>query len=172
MDALTKLSYGLYVTGVETVHGFGGSVVDAIAQISLGDPPRVAFGSMNKNFTTESIRQTGEFTLSVLGQDIDPFVIANFGFQSARDPEVKKWDNVKHGTYDGLPVLDGAIAAIRLSVEKIIPYDTHTLFIAAVKDARLGESDAEPLLYADYLKNRKGEVFAAFERYKQGLAAG
>jgi flavin reductase (DIM6/NTAB) family NADH-FMN oxidoreductase RutF len=105
--ALFKLSYGLYVTGVETENGPGGSVVDSVAQVSHGDPQRVALGSMNKNFTTESIKRTGEFTLSVLGQDIDPFVIANFGFQSARDPAIKKWDNVGHSVKDGLPVLDG-----------------------------------------------------------------
>jgi flavin reductase (DIM6/NTAB) family NADH-FMN oxidoreductase RutF len=166
--ALYKLSYGLYVTGVETANGYGGSVVDSIAQVSHGDPMRIAFGSMNKNFTTESIRQTGEFTLSVLGQDIDPFVIANFGFQSARDPEVRKWGNVKHTVKDGLPVLDGALSAIKLNVEEIIAYDTHTLFIGAVKDAWLGESEAAPLLYAEYLQNRKDEVFAAFTEYKKG----
>jgi flavin reductase (DIM6/NTAB) family NADH-FMN oxidoreductase RutF len=163
--ALYKLSYGLYVTGVETANGLGGSVVDSIAQISHGDPQRIAFGSMNNNFTTESIRQSGEFTLSVLGQDIDPFVIANFGFQSARDPQIKKWDNVKHTIKDGLPTLDGALSFIRLNVEEITVYDTHTLFIAAVRDAWLGESDAKPLLYAEYLSDRKDEVFAAFEAY-------
>ncbi|MDR1496194.1 MAG: flavin reductase family protein, partial [Clostridiales Family XIII bacterium] len=150
-----------------TENGFGGSVVDSVAQVSLGDPMRVAFGSMDKNFTTESIRRTGEFTLSVLGQDVDPFVIANFGFQSARDPKIKKWDNVKHSVRDGLPVLDGAISFIRLSVEEIIIYDTHTLFLNAVKDAWLGDSEAAPLLYADYLQNRKDEVFAAFAKYKE-----
>jgi flavin reductase (DIM6/NTAB) family NADH-FMN oxidoreductase RutF len=165
--ALYKLSYGLYVTGVETVNGFGGSVVDSVSQISHGDPPRIAFGSMNKNFTTESIRQSGEFTMSVLGQEIDPFVIANFGFQSARDPQIKKWDNVKHTISDGLPVLDDAISYIRLCVEEITVYDTHTLFIATVKDAWLGESEAAPLLYAEYLSGRKDEVFAAFETYKR-----
>jgi flavin reductase (DIM6/NTAB) family NADH-FMN oxidoreductase RutF len=51
-------------------------------------------------------------------------------------------------------------------VEEVISYDTHTLFIGAVKDAWLGESDAAPLLYADYLANKKNEVFAAFEKYK------
>jgi flavin reductase (DIM6/NTAB) family NADH-FMN oxidoreductase RutF len=165
-NALFKLSYGLYVTGVETANGPGGSVVDSIAQVSHGDPQRVAFGSMNKNFTTEAIRQSGEFTLSVLGQDIDPFVIANFGFQSARDPAIKKWDNVKHTVKDGLPVLEGAIAYIRLQTEEIITYDTHTLFIGAVKDAWLGETKSPPLLYADYLENKKNEVFAAFEAFK------
>jgi flavin reductase (DIM6/NTAB) family NADH-FMN oxidoreductase RutF len=169
--ALYKLSYGLYVTGVETENGLGGSVVDSVAQVSHGDPPRVAFGSMNRNFTTESIRRTGEFTLSVLGQDVDPFVIANFGFQSARDPAVKKWDNVAHTISDGLPVLDGAIAFVRLGVEEIITYDTHTLFLCAVKDAQLGEDGADPLLYAEYLQGRKDEVFAAFDRYKKGLGA-
>jgi flavin reductase (DIM6/NTAB) family NADH-FMN oxidoreductase RutF len=122
---------------------------------------------MNKNFTTESIRRSGEFTLSVLGQDIDPFVIANFGFQSARDPQIKKWNNVRHTIKDGLPTLDDALSFIRLSVEEIIVYDTHTLFLAAIKDAWLGTSNAAPLLYAEYLAGKKNEVFAAFEAYKK-----
>jgi flavin reductase (DIM6/NTAB) family NADH-FMN oxidoreductase RutF len=165
--ALYKLSYGLYVTGVATANGPGGSVVDSVAQVSHGDPQRVILGSMNKNYTTEAIRQSGEFTLSVLGEDIDPFVIANFGFRSARDPEVRKWDEVKHGDMGGLPVLDGALSHMLLEVEEIITYDTHTVFIGAVKDAQLGGSDAAPLIYADYLANRKDEVFAAFDAYKK-----
>jgi flavin reductase (DIM6/NTAB) family NADH-FMN oxidoreductase RutF len=167
--ALFKFSYGLFVTGVETPDGFGGSVVDAVSQISHGDPIRVAFGSMNKNYTTEAIRRTGEFTLSVLGQDVDPFVIGNFGFQSARDPDVHKWDNVKHTVNDGLPVLDGALSYVRLRVEQAIGYDTHTLFLAAVRDAWLGGSDAEPLLYAEYLSGYKDKVFAAFAEWKNKL---
>jgi flavin reductase (DIM6/NTAB) family NADH-FMN oxidoreductase RutF len=161
------MSYGLYVTGVETRNGLGGSVVDAVSQISSGDPARIAFGSMNKNFTTESIRQSGEFTLSVLGQDVAPFAIANFGFQSARDPAVRKWDNVGHTMKDGLPVLDGALSYVRLSVEQVNVYDTHTLFICAAKDAWLGDSTAAPLLYADYLSTRKDEVFEAFAEWKK-----
>jgi flavin reductase (DIM6/NTAB) family NADH-FMN oxidoreductase RutF len=165
--ALYKLSYGLYVTGVETANGLGGSGVDSVAQISHGVTPRIAFGSMNNNFTTESIRQSGEFTLSVLGRDVEPFVIGNFGFQSARDPQVKKWGNVRHTIKDGLPVLDAALSFMRLSVEEIIAYDTHTLFLAAVRDMWLGESEAAPLLYAEYLSGRKNEVFAAFAEYKK-----
>jgi flavin reductase (DIM6/NTAB) family NADH-FMN oxidoreductase RutF len=167
--ALFKFSYGLYVTGVETPNGFGGSVVDSISQISHGDPLRVACGSMNKNYTTEAIRRTGEFTLSVLGQDIDPFVIGNFGFQSARDPDVHKWDNVKHTVHDGLPILDGALSYVRLSVEEITVYDTHTLFLSTVKDAWLGVSDASPLIYAEYLDGYKDKVFAAFAEWKKKL---
>jgi flavin reductase (DIM6/NTAB) family NADH-FMN oxidoreductase RutF len=168
--ALFKMSYGLYITGVETPNGLGGSVVDAVAQVSHGDPLRVTLGSMNKNYTTEAIRQSGAFTLSVLGQDVDPFAIANFGFQSARDPAVKKWDNVKHTLIDGLPVLDGALSYVRIDVEEIIAYDTHTLFIGAVKDAWLGESAADPLLYAEYLSTRKNEVFEAFAEYNKANA--
>jgi flavin reductase (DIM6/NTAB) family NADH-FMN oxidoreductase RutF len=161
------MSYGLYVTGVSTQNGFGGSVVDSLSQISSGDPCRLALGSMNKNYTTESIRQSGEFTVSVLGQDVDPFVIANFGFQSARDQSVHKWDNVKHEVKDGLPVLDGALSYMRLGVEQVIVYDTHTLFIAQVKDAWLGASESVPLLYASYLSTFKDEVFAAFADWKK-----
>jgi flavin reductase (DIM6/NTAB) family NADH-FMN oxidoreductase RutF len=165
--ALYKMSYGLYVTGVATPNGMGGSVVDSLSQVSHGEPLRVALGSMNKNYTTEAIRQTGEFTVSVLGQDIDPFVIANFGFRSARDAGIKKWDCVKHSVKDGLPVLDGALSYMRLAVEEVSVYDTHTLFIAAVKDAWLGESEAPPLLYAEYLTSFKDKVFSAFADWKK-----
>jgi flavin reductase (DIM6/NTAB) family NADH-FMN oxidoreductase RutF len=169
MKALYQLSYGLYVTGVETEHGFGGSTVDSVAQVSHGDPPRVILGSMNKNYTTESIVRTGAFTISVLGEDIDPFVVGNFGFQSARDPSVLKWNNVRHTVMDGLPTLDDALSCMRLKVEEINRYDTHTMFVCTVEDAWIGEDEADPLLYADYLANRKDAVFAAFAEYKNKI---
>jgi flavin reductase (DIM6/NTAB) family NADH-FMN oxidoreductase RutF len=168
IKAVNKLSYGLYVTGVDTANGLGGSVVDSVAQVSSGDPVRVVLGSMKKNFTTESIRNTGEFTLSVLGQNVDPFVIANFGFQSARDPAVDKWGNVGHFMRDGLPFLDGAISYMRLRVEDMKEYDTHTVFTGVVADAWLGDEVCAPLIYADYFTHMKNDVFAAFEKYKAG----
>jgi flavin reductase (DIM6/NTAB) family NADH-FMN oxidoreductase RutF len=168
--ALYRLSYGLYVTGVETEHGFGGSVVDSFAQISHGDPPRVILGSMNKNYTTESICHTHRFSVSVLGEDVDPFVIGNFGFQSARDPAVQKWNKVRHTVRDGLPTLDDALSCMLLKVEEMNRYDTHTLFVCTVENAWLGESEADPLLYADYLADRKDAVFAAFAEYQKRSA--
>ena len=163
--ALFKLSYGLYVIGVKNdTSEFGGCVVDALAQISSGEPERVAVSCMKNNNTPAKIRQNGEFTISVLGSNVEPFIISCFGFQSSKD--VDKWSLVAHTVKDGLPVLDNAIAYMRCKVESINEYDTHTLFIATVEDAWNGVKE-EPLLYADYHKTHKALAAEAFAEYKK-----
>lgn len=161
--ALFRLSYGLYVVGVKNGESYGGSVVDAFAQVGSGKTPMVVISCMNINNTTSLIEKSGEFTVSVLATDVDPFVIANFGFQSSRDTE--KWKNVPHVIVNGLPVLTDAAAYLRCKVESVTKLDTHDLYLCSVEDAWLGEG--EPLLYADYqkpqLKNAVREAFAAFK---------
>ncbi len=163
--ALFKLSYGLYVIGVKNdTSEFGGCIVDALAQISSGEPERIAVSCMKNNNTPAKIRETGEFTVSVLGTDVAPFIISCFGFQSSKD--VDKWALVPHTVKNGLPVVDNAIAYIRCKVESIHEYDTHTLFIATVEDAWNGVND-EPLLYADYHKTHKALAAETFTEYKK-----
>ncbi len=162
--ALFKLSYGLYVVGVKNdTSDFGGCIVDALAQISSGEPERIAVSCMKDNNTPAKIRENGEFTVSVLGANVDPFIISCFGFQSSRD--VDKWSLVSHSFKDGLPVVDNAVAYMRCKVESVNEYDTHVLFIATVEDAWNGVDD-EPLLYADYHKTHKSLAAAAFSEYK------
>jgi flavin reductase (DIM6/NTAB) family NADH-FMN oxidoreductase RutF len=90
--ALYKITYGLYVVGSQIDGKDAGCVVDAFIQ-STGSPvPTVILCSIQANQTNAAIKQTGEFTVSVLSKDVDPFVIGNFGFQSGRDND--KWANV------------------------------------------------------------------------------
>jgi flavin reductase (DIM6/NTAB) family NADH-FMN oxidoreductase RutF len=165
INAVLKMSYGLYVLGVQTDRGFGGQIIDSVAQVSMAERPNVALASMVKNYSNEMIKKNGELTLSVLGTDFDPFVIGNFGFQSGRD--VDKWANVPHTVVDGLPVLDGAIAHLRLKVLSQTEVTTHTLFLTETLDAWLGKSSAGPLIYGDYLNNYKDAAFEAFNRFKE-----
>jgi flavin reductase (DIM6/NTAB) family NADH-FMN oxidoreductase RutF/rubredoxin len=165
VTALFKLSYGLYVAGVKTDAGLGGCIVDAVAQVAAGDPPNVIVSCMKKNYTNECIKKTGEFTLSVLPVDADPFVVANFGFQSARD--AAKWDNVPHTIKDGLPLLDGASAYIRLRVVDRKELVTHTLFICDVIDAENGENTAKSLIFGDYQAAMKTAASEAFKKFKE-----
>jgi flavin reductase (DIM6/NTAB) family NADH-FMN oxidoreductase RutF len=162
-SALYKLTYGLYVVGVKTEIGYGGSIVDAVAQVSAGEPPMIILSSMKRNLTNERIHAEGSFTLSVLPGDVDPFVVANFGFQSARD--VDKWANVPHTMKDGLPVLDGAAAYLRCKVVDLREFDTHTMFITETADAWIGLAESAPLVYADYLRDMKDAAFAAFQKF-------
>jgi flavin reductase (DIM6/NTAB) family NADH-FMN oxidoreductase RutF/rubredoxin len=163
--ALFKLSYGLYVVGVKTEKGLGGCIVDAVGQVAAGDNPIVILACMKKNYTNESIGKTKEFTLSVLPADADPFVIGNFGFQSGRDAD--KWANVPHTLKDGLPLLNDAVAWLRLRVTDSKDFPTHTLFICEVADAELGASTAKPLIFGDYQATMKAATSAAFTKFKE-----
>ncbi|MDR3337545.1 MAG: flavin reductase [Treponema sp.] len=162
--ALFKLSYGLYVVGVKTEKGLGGCVVDALAQVSMGEPPNVILSCMKKNYTNECIKKAREFTLSVLSVEVDPFVIANFGFQSARD--AAKWENVPHTIKDGLPLLDGAAAYLRLKVIDEKEFSTHTMFICEVTDAENG-ANAASLIFGDYQAAMKAAAGEAFKQFKE-----
>jgi flavin reductase (DIM6/NTAB) family NADH-FMN oxidoreductase RutF len=128
--AFHKISYGLYVVGTEIDGKYAGSVVDAFIQ-STSNPPTVILCSIKANQTNEAIKQRGEFTVSVLGEDIDPFVIANFGFQSGRN--VDKWANVPHKIVDGLPVLEKAVAFLRCKVTEAKELSTHTSAMSTMR---------------------------------------
>ncbi|MDR0356767.1 MAG: flavin reductase family protein [Clostridiales Family XIII bacterium] len=165
--ALYKLSYGLYTAGVKTPRGYGGCIIDAVAQVSAGAQPIIAVGSMKNNYTNECIKAEQEFTLSVLAEGTDPFIIANFGFQSARVAD--KWTNAPHTVRDGLPVLDGAVSYLRLRLFEKKELATHTLFLCDVTDAWLGDNERRPLIYGDYLRDMKDAAMEAFKRYKASI---
>ena len=162
--AFSKLTYGLYVAGVKDPAGrFCGSLVDAVAQVAMGSRPYVALGSMNKNYTTEVLLQTGLFTLSVLPADAEPFVLADFGFQTGRN--IDKWANVAFEVYHDLPVLKSSVARLLCRVDSMRVFETHHLFISEIIEA--DHIGGEPLIYADYFTRLKGPVAEAFKIYKQ-----
>jgi flavin reductase (DIM6/NTAB) family NADH-FMN oxidoreductase RutF/rubredoxin len=150
---------------LKTANGFGGCIIDALAQVSSGNIPVIAAASMKNNLTNERIKAEKEFTISVLGENINPFVIANFGFQSARDAD--KWANVAHTMKDNLPVLDGAISYLRCRMTDLKELETHTLFFCEVVDAWNGSSQDKPLIYGDYQKVMKNAAVEAFKKFKE-----
>ncbi len=165
--ALHRVSYGLYVTGVQQGDGFGGCVVDAFMQ-TTDTPATALLCSMQRTFSNALIKEHGRFTVSVLPANVDPLVIANFGFQSARTAD--KWANVAHTMHDGLPALDCACAGMLLRVTDLRELATHTLFFCDIEDAWVGAG--EPLLYAEYQRSMKPATLAAFQALQQRQKAG
>ena len=161
--ALYNISYGLYVVGTKMDGKNAGCVVDAFIQSTSSPVPTVILCSIQANQTNAAIKQTGEFMISILGKDVDPFVIGNFGFQSGRD--VDKWANVPYELVDGLPVLEKAVAYLRCKVTDYKELSTHTAFFCEVTEAVTGEG--EPLIYGDYQKNMKPKTLEVFKQYKQ-----
>lgn len=160
--ALFNISYGLYVVGTKLDGKNAGCIVDAFIQSTSEPKPTVILCSIVKNQTNAAIKQTGEFTVSVLGSDCDPFLIGNFGFQSGRD--VDKWANVPHRMVDGLPTLESAVAYFRCKVTDQKEIGTHTVFFADVVDAWTGSG--APLIYGEYQKSMKSAAMNAFKSYK------
>ncbi len=160
--ALNKITYGLFVTGVQDTNWYGGNIIDAFMQVTL-DPQTVMYSAMNKNRTTEILLEKGEFTVSVLPADVHPFIISNFGFQSSRKAD--KWANVPFDTSGGLPILKDAAAYYRCKVIDSRDLKTHTLFFCDVVESWLGEK--ESLVYADYQKSMKGTAMSSFMEFQK-----
>ena len=172
IEALAKkLTYGLHVIGVkDSLNGgrFAGFVIDAVCQVSSGQEPVVLCSVMNKNYSKDCIERERVFNLSVLPDDIDPFVLANFGFQSSKD--VSKWDNVAYELKQGLPIIPAAITWTQMNVTDIKVFDTHTAFFCVPSVAEYLNEEKNPVRYADYFTTLKDPAFAAFQAYKAKLA--
>lgn len=163
LKALYKISYGLYVIGSRLDGKDTGCAVDAFIQSTNSPVPTVILCSIQANQTNAAIKQTGEFTVSILAADVDPFVVANFGYQSGRNAD--KWANVAHKRVNDLPVLEKAAAYLRCRVTDQKELSTHTAFFCEVIDAWQGEG--EPLIYGDYQNNMKTKAQEAFKKYKE-----
>jgi len=161
--ALYKISYGLYVVGTKFDGKYVGCIVDAFIQSTSSPVPTVILCSIQANQTNAAIKQTGEFTVSVLGTDVNPFVIGNFGFQSSRNAD--KWSNVPHKIADGLPVLESAVAYLRCKVTDSKELSTHTAFFCEVTDAWQGEG--ELIIYGNYQKDMKAKAMESFKSFRE-----
>ena len=153
-DALYKLTHGVYVLGADDHGRPVGSVVDAVMQ-AANKPPVIALSCHNGSYTKNCIEKSGRFSLSVLSRDVDPFVVANFGFQSSRDTD--KWDNVPHFMENALPYLQNCIAVMSCRVLDKQVFESNTLVTAEVIDCR-DIAEGQPLTYSDYRTSFKNEV--------------
>ena len=161
-NALFKLTNGLYVLGAVDNGNPVGSLIDAVTQVAHS-PNIIIISCGNNSYTKQVVEQTGVFSLSILGKMVNPFVLANFGFQSSRD--VKKWNNVPHDIKDGLPYLKDCTAVLKAQVLNKQVFSSNTMFTAEVLDAECCLED-EALTYADYRDGFKDKVLQSFQEYK------
>ena len=161
--ALFSLSYGLYIVGVKKAGGFGGRVLDALAQVTDEESPLLAASFMKTGDALAALRESKAFTVSVLPKDVHPFLLANFGYQSGANAD--KWAHVAHTEWEGLPILNDAISYLYCQVEEIKEYGTHSLCLSRVVNTALGRK-APPLLYADYFQGLKDAAQSAFRDFQ------
>jgi len=160
-QALTKLTHGVYVVGTKKADNnvLCGLIVDAVMQVAT-DPFVIGLSLMNSGYTKTQLQKTNRFSLSVLSSGVNPFVIANFGFQSSRCCD--KWSAVDYQIKSGLPYLEEAVAVLEAQVIEQYVFQSHTLFLAKIEDAWMQQS-GQPLTYEEYQTNLKNEALKAFQ---------
>ena len=149
MNALYKLTLGLYILGCRDGKRPVGSVVDAVMQVAH-KPWMIALSCTNGSYTKQCIDATREFSLSVLSKKVD------------------KWSITKYHVKDGLPYLDDNIATLKCEVVQSISYESNTLFLAEVADCEDNKNE-EPLTYNDYRAYFKQDVMDSFNKLKSAV---
>ena len=153
-NAFFSFSYGLFVLTARDGEKDNGCIINTAAQLT-DTPKRISIAVNKANFTHDMIRKTGVFNLSMLSTDAPFGLFQHYGFQSGRDVDkfagVQGMARATNGVYY-LPYCTNAFISAR--VTQTIEFETHTLFIADVTEARQ-LSDVPSMTYAYYFANVK-----------------
>ena len=153
--ALYLLSYGLYLVCSRKSDKLNGQVANAVMQVTADPVSRVAC-LHKENLTTECIKESGIFSISILEEDTPMTFIGNFGFKCGRD-----FDKFGKCSYDigmtGAPLVkEHTLAVIEARLIKQVDIFTHIMFFGEVV-ASCHLKEGRPLTYAHYHEVKKGK---------------
>jgi 3-hydroxy-9,10-secoandrosta-1,3,5(10)-triene-9,17-dione monooxygenase reductase component len=138
---------GHFATGVTVITVTGpdgplGMTANAVCSLSL-DPLLLLVCFDNGARTLPIVRERERFGVNVLaaGQERLARVFAS------KAPESRKFADVPHSVLEGIPVIEGVLAWVGCTLERLIPAGDHTIGIGAVIAAELGPRPAEPLVW-------------------------
>ena len=153
-NAMFSLSYGLFVLTARDGAKDNGCIINTVTQLT-DTPKRISIAVNKANYTHDMIKKTGVFNISVLSNDAPFAMFQRYGFQSGRDVDkfagVQGMARATNGVYY-LPYCTNAFISAR--VTQTIEFETHTLFIADVTEARQ-LSEVPSMTYAYYFANVK-----------------
>lgn len=152
-NAMTKISYGLYVLTARDGGRDNGCIINTAAQVT--DAPKTISVTVNKqNLTCNMIESSGVFNVSALSVSAGMDMIKRFGYQSGS--EADKFDGMEIvRSENGVAYIpDNTNALISAKVIKAIDMGTHMLFIGDVTQATVLSGEAS-MTYDYYYKNVK-----------------
>ncbi len=152
--AFFKLTYGLFVVGVEFEGQLNGCIINTAAQ-ATSEPGRLVATMLKTNLTTELITKKGSMAVSVLSMDCPLDKIAHFGMQSGRTKEKFAGIPFEKDERGNPYIVEGTIARFSCRVEQTIDLGSHYLFICEVENCQT-TGQQEPITYADYRKMKSG----------------
>jgi ferric-chelate reductase [NAD(P)H] len=154
LNALHKLSYGMYIVASHKGDKLNGQIANTVFQIT-SEPPTVAVSINKQNLTHEYIEDSKVFSVSVLCQLTPLPFIGGFGFKSGRDTDKLEGLKYKLGQTGSPILLDNTTAYLEAEVIQDVDAGTHTIFIGKVVAAEI--LTEEPCMtYEYYHKVKRG----------------
>ena len=136
-NAMFSLSYGLFVLTARDGAKDNGCIINTVTQLT-DSPKRISIAVNKANLTHDMIVKTGEFNVSVLSNDAPFALFQHYGFQSGRNTDkfagVQGMARSTNGIYY-IPYCTSAFLSAK--VTQTVEFETHTLFIADVTEAKL-----------------------------------
>ena len=165
-EAMYKITYGLFMLTTTDGEKQNGCIVNTVSMLT-DNPKRIVVFVNKANYSETLLKKTGIFNVSVLSESVPFGVFKQFGFQSGRD--VDKFEGGRYAlSENGLYYLpEYANAVMSAKVIDSYDYDTHTLFVAEVTEAKK-LSDEKSVTYEYYQNNIKPKPQAAKEEASKG----
>lgn len=154
--ALFNISYGLYILQTSYEGKANGCIINTCNQIA-NSPTRIAVSLINENYTTELLKKSGKFKLSILDKSVTYDFIKIWGLNSGRNIDKFRYTCCQKDS-EGIVYTDThACSLLTCKVLESRDLGSHTLFIAEVIDAER-TSEFEPVSYAYYYSNLKPKL--------------
>jgi len=155
VEALFKISYGLYiVSSGDKKHG-NGYISNTVFQVS-SQPAKFAACCNKNNYTAGLIQKSGCFSVSVLHKDTSPEILGRFGYKSGKDLDKMEGMVIQYGE-TGVPVvMNETVAFLECKLIQTIDVGTHWMFIGELIQSEIIDDDKELLTYLYYRQVRKG----------------
>ncbi|WP_059106142.1 flavin reductase family protein [Shouchella shacheensis] len=135
--AMSKFATGVTVISTEVDGAYHGMTANAFMSVSL-NPQLILVSIANKAKFKPMVDQTGTFAVSLLAKGQEDISMHFAG-------QIKKEEGFTFASFDGMPVIDGAIATIACDVHNTSVQGDHTLYIGRVRD--IAVADGDPLAY-------------------------
>jgi len=155
INALFKISYGLYIVCSGDDKSGNGFISNTIFQVTA-EPPKFAACCNKNNYTSDFIEKYGNFTVSILHQQTQSDLYGRFGYKSGKNINKLEGLNIKYGETGAPIVLDDCIAYLECKVVDKFDVGTHWLFIGELINCETINDTLEPITYSYYRQIKKG----------------
>lgn len=154
-ESLFSISYGLYIVSSGDKDKGNGFISNTVFQVA-SEPPRFATCCNKNNYTAEFMKDSGNFSVSVLHTGTASDIFSRFGYHSGRDIDKFEGLSIRYGE-TGVPiVLNDSIAFLECKIIQTFDVGTHLMFIGDLVQADMIDGTKEPITYQYYRQVKKG----------------